>query len=81
LQKPLRRGFGWLAALVLLAYLYNAAACLEVAVIHSLDDRRYITVQMFLTLVAQFLALWFILEFALEIRDRAKTARRETRST
>ena len=80
LQKPLRRGFGWLVALVLLAYLYNAAACLEVAVIHSLDDRRYITVQMFLTLFAQFLALWFILEFALEIRDRAKTVRRETRS-
>jgi hypothetical protein len=35
---------------------------------------------MFPTLVAQFLALWFILEFALEIRDRAKTVRRETRS-
>jgi hypothetical protein len=61
-----------LAGLVLLGYLYNAAACLEVAVIHSLDDRRYITVQMFLTLLAQFLALWFILEFALEIRDHAK---------
>ena len=81
LQKPLRRRLGWLAALVLLAYLYNAAACLEVAVIESLDVRRFITVQMFLSLLAQFLALWFILEFALEIQDRAKTARRETRST
>jgi len=78
LQERQRRRLGWLTALVLLAYLYNAAACLEVAVIHSLDDRRYITVQMFLTLLAQFLALWLILEFALEIRDRAKTARHET---
>jgi hypothetical protein len=72
LHKPLQRRLGWLAALVLLGYLYNAAACLEVAVIHSLDDRRYITVQMFLTLLAQFFALWFILEFALEIRARQK---------
>ncbi len=78
LQERQRRRLGWLTALVLLAYLYNAAACLEVAVIHSLDDRRYITVQMFLTLLAQFLALWLILEFALEIRDRAKTARHGT---
>jgi hypothetical protein len=63
---------GWLAALVLLGYLYNAAACLEVAVIHSLDDRRYITVQLFPTLLAQFFALWFMLEFVPEMRARAK---------
>jgi hypothetical protein len=68
----------WLAALVLLAYLYNAAACLEVAVIHELDTFRYVTVQMFLTLLAQFFALWFVLEFALEMRARAKSSCSDT---
>jgi hypothetical protein len=71
-QERRRRRLGWLAALVLLGYLYNAAACLEVAVIHSLEIRRYITVQMVLTLLVQFFALWFILEFALELRARQK---------
>jgi hypothetical protein len=70
LTQSRRRRLGWLAALVLLGYLYNGAACLEVAVIHSLEIRRYITVQMFLTLLVQFFALWFILEFALEMRAR-----------
>jgi hypothetical protein len=73
-QERHRRRLGWLAALVLLGYLCNAAACLEVAVIHSLEIRRYITVQMFLTLFVQFFALWFILEFALEMRACAKSS-------
>jgi hypothetical protein len=60
--------------LVLLAYLYNAAACVEVAVIQSLDVRRFITVQVFLTLLAQFFALWFVLEFALETRACPKSS-------
>jgi hypothetical protein len=74
LRGKWRKHLRWLAALVMLAYLYNAAACLEVAVIHELDDRRYVTVQMFLTLLAQFFALWFVLEFALEMRARAKSS-------
>jgi hypothetical protein len=73
-QERRRRRLGWLAALILLGYLYSAAACLEVAVVHSLEIRRYITVQMFLTLLVQFFALWFILEFALEMRARQKTS-------
>ncbi|HET6889390.1 MAG TPA: hypothetical protein VFH87_15835 [Candidatus Udaeobacter sp.] len=73
-QERRRRRLGWLAALVLLGYLYNAAACVEVAVIQSLDVRRFITVQMFLTLLAQFFALWFVLEFALEMRACAKSS-------
>jgi hypothetical protein len=52
--------------------LYNAAACLEVAVVHTLEIRRYLTVQMYLTLLVQFLAVWFILEFALGMRARQK---------
>jgi hypothetical protein len=70
LRAEWRKRLGWLTALILLGYLYNAAACLEVAVIHSLEIRRYITVQMFLTLLTQFFALWFIIEFALEMRAR-----------
>lgn len=68
LQTERRRQLGWLADLVVFVYLYNAASCLEVAVINSLEIRRYLTVQMFSTVLAQFLALWFILEFALEKR-------------
>jgi len=73
-QERRRRRLGWLAALVLLGYLYNAAACVEVAVIQSLDVRRFITVQMFPTLLAQFFALWFALEFALEMRVSTKSS-------
>ena len=69
-QAEWRKRLGWLAALVLLGYLYNAAACLEVAVIQSLEVGRFITVQMFLTLLAQFFALWFVLEVVLELRAR-----------
>jgi hypothetical protein len=73
-QERRRRRLGWLAGLVLLGYLYNGAACVEVAVIQSLDVRRFITVQMYLTLLAQFFALWFALEFALEMRACAKSS-------
>jgi hypothetical protein len=73
-QERRRRRLGWLAALVLLGYLYNATSCVEVAVIQSLDVRRFITVQMFPALLAQFFALWFVLEFALEMRACAKSS-------
>ena len=62
------RRLRWLAALVLFGAAYNAASCLEVAIVNSLEVHRYITVQMYATLLTQFLALWLILEFALEIR-------------
>jgi hypothetical protein len=70
LREQQRRRLGWLAALVLFAYAYTMANCLEVAVIHSLDVVRKVTVQMFPSILAQFLALWFVLEFALEMRAR-----------
>jgi hypothetical protein len=73
-QERRRRRLGWLAAVVLLGYLYNLAACLEIAVIHSLEIGRYITVQMFPTIFVQFLALWFVLEFTLEMRTSRKTS-------
>jgi hypothetical protein len=73
-QERYRRYFGWLAALVLFVYSYNLASCFEVAVIHTLQNPRYVTVQVFFTILVQFLALWFLIEFALEMRDRAKTS-------
>ena len=71
-QQRYRRRLGWLAILVLFVYSYNAAACLEVAVINSLEVRRYVTVQMFFTIVAQFFALWLVCEMALEMRAARK---------
>jgi len=65
-RKTHRSRYGWLAALVLFTYSYNFTACLEVAVVHLLEYRRYITVQMYFTLLAQFFVLWFMLEFTLE---------------
>jgi hypothetical protein len=73
-QESDRERLGPLAALVLLGYLCSAAACLEAAVIHSLEIRRYLTVQMYLTLLVQFFAMWFILEFALGMPARRKTS-------
>jgi hypothetical protein len=64
------RRLRWLAALVLFGSAYNAASCLEVAIVNSLEIHRYITVQMYATLLAQFLAFWLILEFALDIMQR-----------
>jgi hypothetical protein len=70
-QRNYRRRLGWLAVLVAFVYSYNAASCLEVAVVNSLEVRRYVTVQMFFTLLAQFFALWFLCEIALENRGRS----------
>jgi hypothetical protein len=64
-QERLRRGLGWLAALVLFMYSYNAANCLEVAVLHSLGNPRYATAQMFFIILAQFLTILLILEVLL----------------
>ena len=75
-----RRRLGWLAVLVLFTYSYNIASCLEVAVFESLEVRRFITVQMFPALLAQFFTLWFILEFALEMRARKKSSCSDTGS-
>jgi hypothetical protein len=66
---PSWRRLRWLAVLVLFGWAYNAASCLEVAIVNSLEVHRYMTVQMYPTLLTQFVALWLILEFAVEIRQ------------
>ena len=60
-----RKRLGWLAALVLFVYSYNLANCLEVAVIHSLQNSRYATVQMYFAILGQFLAILLIIEVLL----------------
>jgi len=66
------RSLRWLAALVLFGSAYNAASCLEVAIVNSLEVHRYITVQMYATLLTQFLAFWLILEFALDVTQHKR---------
>ena len=69
LQERHRRRLGWLAALVVFMYSYGAVNCLEVAVIHSLENPRYMTVQMFFIILAQFLTFLLILEVLLGSQD------------
>jgi hypothetical protein len=65
LRATLRKRLGWLAASVLFVYSYNLANCLEVAVIHSLQNPRYATVQMYFAVLGQFLAILLIIEVLL----------------
>jgi hypothetical protein len=66
------RRLRWLAAFVLFGFAYNAASWLEVAIVNSLEVHRYITVQMYATLLTQLLALWLIFEFALDITQHKR---------
>jgi hypothetical protein len=68
--RDYRRRIGWLLALNLFVFSYNAAACLEVAILNSLEVPRYSMVQMFFTLLAEFLAVWLLCETALGWRAR-----------
>ena len=61
-SRGYRARFGWLASLTLFLFSYNAAACLEVAIVNSLDVWRYCTVQFYFTLLAEVLAVWLGLE-------------------
>jgi hypothetical protein len=69
MQEERRRRLASLAALILFVYAYNFASCLEVAVIHSLGNPRYTTVQIFVTILAQFLTILLILEILLGSRE------------
>jgi hypothetical protein len=73
-RQRYRSRLGWLAVLVLFVYSYNAAASLEVAILNSLEVRRYVTVQVFFTLFAQLFALWLLCEMLLEARGRQRVS-------
>jgi hypothetical protein len=68
-RETYRKRLGYLVALVLFMYSYNLANCLEVAVIHSLQNSRYATVQMYFVILAQFLAILLILETLLDLKN------------
>src|SRR5438128_2351552 len=68
------RRLRFIAALVVFSFSFNAACCLEVATIISLENRRYMTVQMYSTLLAQLLGFWFILEFVVQMWERRRIA-------
>ena len=63
--RSLRQRVGWLLVVALFVFAYNAAACLEVAIINSLEVPRYSTIQFVFTLFAEFLAFWLVLESVL----------------
>src|SRR5205814_9919963 len=56
------RRLHFIAALVVFSFSFNAACCLEVATIHSLEISRYMTAQMYSTILAQLPGFLFILE-------------------
>jgi hypothetical protein len=66
-RRRLRRRLGLMAVVVLFLFWYNFGNCIEIAVIHSLDDARYDTIQFIFTLLAQFAAFLLIAQCAFEI--------------
>jgi hypothetical protein len=67
LRRDFRKTFGWLTGLTLFVFAYNAAACLEVAIIHTFDLARYSTIQFCFTVLAEFLALRLLLEIIVQL--------------
>jgi hypothetical protein len=67
LRRDFRKTFGWLTALTLFVFAYNAAACLEVAIIHTFDLARYSTIQFCFTVLAEFLALRLLFEIIVQL--------------
>jgi hypothetical protein len=66
LQRDFRKRVGRLTALTLFAFAYNAAGCLEVAIIASFDGPRYSTVLFCSTVLAAFLALRLLFEVVIQ---------------
>jgi hypothetical protein len=75
-SQKLRFALGMLWPATLLVYSYNFGTCLETAIIHSLDDRRYMTIQFSFTLLAEFVGIYFLGRFASQM-----IVHRRTRST
>ncbi|HEX8897069.1 MAG TPA: hypothetical protein VF751_00100 [Chthoniobacterales bacterium] len=62
LRADFRKTVGPLVILTLLVFGYNAAAALEIAILHVFDGPRYSTIQFCFTVFAEFLALRLLLE-------------------
>jgi hypothetical protein len=59
-----RRDLGRLAAVVGLLMWWNFGSCLEVAIVHTLDNVRYNTIQIIFTVLTQFGAIFLVAEVA-----------------
>jgi hypothetical protein len=66
-RERFRKRVGLLALLTLFLFGYNAAACFEVAIVHSMEVPRYSTLQFSFTLLSEFLAIWLLLESLLQL--------------
>jgi hypothetical protein len=62
LRGAWREQMGWLVLITLFVFCYNAAVCLETAILHSLDVPRYVTIQFYFTVLAEFLAIRLLFE-------------------
>jgi diacylglycerol kinase family enzyme len=60
----LRRDLGRLAAVVGLLMWWNFGSCMEVAIVHTLDNVRYDTIQIIFTVLTQFAAIFLVWEVA-----------------
>jgi hypothetical protein len=78
IRQPSRRRLGLLAALVLFSYWYNFGTCLEIAIVHSLDNHRYDRMQLIFTVLAQSATFLLAVEFALETGALFRAARAQT---
>jgi hypothetical protein len=77
LHKGTRRRLGWLAAfLVCFLYSANFGNVFGLSLVHTMEVPRYSTVQMFFTILAQFLTILLILEVLLG--SRALIGRKST---
>jgi hypothetical protein len=63
-RPRLRRDLGRLAAVTALLMWWNFGSCLEVAIVHTLDNVRYNTIQIIFTALTQFAAIFLVLEVA-----------------
>lgn len=61
-HSRLRRDLGRLAAVVGLLMWWNLGTCLEVGIVHTLDNVRYNTIQIIFTVLSQFGAIFLVSE-------------------
>jgi hypothetical protein len=61
-RPRLRRDLGRLAAVTGLLMWWNFGSCLEVAIVHTLDNVRYNTIQIIFTALTQFAAIFLVVE-------------------
>ena len=67
-SRKLRLAVGLIWPATLLVFSYNFGTCLETAIIHSLHNPRYVTVQFSFTILAEFVGIYFLTNLRLANR-------------